>query len=85
MLLSVIHVIVITENTRSSLKLKWQCLLFFQTPYRLVLKGKRLLGLKTEGIRALDCDKQPVAGEGGVVFGGQLQEHWHLSKSNRQR
>lgn len=39
-----------------------------------------LPGLKTEGIRAVDCDKLPLAGEGEVWFEEQWQQNWELSE-----
>lgn len=36
--------------------------------------------MKTEGIRAVDCDKLPLAEEGGVWLVEQWQQNWELSE-----
>lgn len=49
----------------------------------ILCRGKGCLGLKTEGIRAVDCDKLPLAWEGGVWFGAQWQESRYLSELDK--
>lgn len=45
------------------------CLVFFQTHYRPIFVEEKAAWLEEEGVRAVDCDKLPLAGEGGVWFG----------------
>lgn len=48
--------------------------------YRLILAEE-----KTTGIKAVACDKLPLAGEGGVWFGERWQGNWDLSELSGQR